>query len=218
MKKILLIFFLIIVYIIVIKYKVENAFVEKIDLNLKENEMGITFITLEDSKSLLINKDDVKLLVVLEYLNSNKINNVLKMFGVEKLDYIIMNDEYNIDILANKNKVINNKQLKIKDISFFNHDNELKINYLDHNFCVYEKISEKSFYDDCKYIYFLTVDKDIKVNDSVNMVFYNEDTNPTYLENLYNQWIDIYMVKKDYFVTLKLDEDNYDTITLPLNN
>lgn len=218
MKKIFLIFFLIIVYVIIIKHKIADTFVEKIDLNLKDKEMGITFITLEDSKSLLINKDNIKMLVVLEYLNSNRMNDVLKVFGIDKLDYILMNDEYNIDVLANNSKIINNKQLKIKDVSFSNHNDEMKISYLNHNFCVYEKISNQNFSDDCKYIYFLTVDKDVQVNDNVNMVFYNEDTNPDFLEPLYNQWIDVYMVKKDYFVTLKLDEDNYDTITLPLNN
>ena len=216
MKKILFIFFLIIVYILIIEYKMDDTYVSKIDLNLKEKEMGITFINLEDSKSLLINKEDIFILVILEYLNDNKINEVLKMFGIEKLDYVLMNDEYNMDILVS-NKVINKKKFKVKDISFFNNDNELKINYLDHNFCVYEKIQEESD-KDCKYIYFLTVDKKIEVDEEVNMVFYDEDTNPDYLESLYNQWIDIYMIKKEYFVTLKLDEDNYDTITLPLNN
>ena len=59
MKKIFFIFFLIIVYILIIEYKMDDTYVSKIDLNLKEKEMGITFINLEDSKSLLINKEDI---------------------------------------------------------------------------------------------------------------------------------------------------------------
>ena len=39
------------------------------------------------------------------------------MFGIEKLDYVLMNDEYNMDILVS-NKVINKKKFKVKDISF----------------------------------------------------------------------------------------------------
>jgi hypothetical protein len=216
MKKVLFIFFLVIIYIVIITEKLEPSFVEKIDLNLKENEVGITFISLTDSKSLLINRGNRKILVILEYLNSHKINNALKLFGAESLDYIVMNNNYSVDITAKNNIIIGNKEIELYDIDFSIKNDVLKIEYQDHDLCIYQKENPRKLTENCHYIYFLKVDKNLNINDSVNMIFYDEDTNPDYLESIFDKWIDIYMIKKNYYVTLKLDEDTYDTITLPI--
>lgn len=217
MRKILLIFFLIIIYVIIITKKIDQAFVEKIDLNLKQNEMGITFISLDDSKSLLINKGSTKILMVLKYLNNHKINDVLKMFNVKKLDYILMNGNYNISVKTNRKEIIPNKKMEISDMEIINDHDVIKIDYLNHRFCIFEKSNPVRLNGDCQYIYFLNINKNVSINDETNMIFYNEGTNPIFLEPVYDKWIDIYVIKKDYYVTLKLDEDNYDTITVPLD-
>ena len=218
MKKVLFIFFLIILYTIIITKKIDQAFIEKIDLNLKEHEMGITFISLDDSKSLLINKDQTKILVILEYLNSRKINDILKIFDVNKLDYILMSNDYSIDLKTDNCEIIVNKELEIADIEFKAIKNIIQIEYLEHNFCVYSGLNPTKLNNECHYVYFLNINKDVTINDSTDMIFYNEGTNSDFLEPVFDKWVDIYMIKKDYYVTLKLDEDTYDTITLPLTN
>lgn len=215
MKKVLFIFFLIIVYSIVITKKIDPAFIERIDLNLTASEVGITFISLDDSRLLLINKDQTKILVIVEYLSGNKINNILRMFDSTKVDYVLTNHKYNIDFQFDNIKMITNKKLEIEGIGFTNKKDTIQIQYLDHSFCVYEKLTTTKVSEDCHYIYLLNIDKNVGINDNTNMIFYNEGTDSEFLEPIFDKWVDIYMIKKDYYVTLILDKDTYDTITIP---
>lgn len=194
--------------------RVDKTFVEKINLNLKENEMGVTFISLEDSNSLLINKDKLRILVVLKYNKGKGLKSVLDMFGATDLDYILMNKYYDINISA-KNIMVN-ERLSFNNINFEISKNFIKLNYLNHNFCIYNKTYPSIIKKGCQYIYILDVYKKVNIkNDNINMIFYNEESNSELLEPLFDKWIDIYMIKNNYYVTLKLDEDSYDIITLP---
>ena len=52
---------------------------------------------------------------------------------------------------------------------------------------------------------------------NIDIIFFNEDTNiPTYfLEDIYSKWIDIYRLKEDELVVLKLDNEDYQILVIP---
>lgn len=90
---------------------------------------------------------------------------------------------------------------------------KLQVAYIqNYKFCIYnnEKITEMTF-KDCNFIYIYANknNENIKLNDTVDVVFYNENIKLSnkFLEEVYIKWIDIYPVGKNTNITINLDED-----------
>lgn len=183
---------------------IQSTSIEKIDLNLQDNELGIIFLNLENSNSMLLSLNGKNILYVLNYTKFDDINNYLKPFNLS-IDYIIVNSDYNISL---KDKIILDKYLYINNI-FFNKDQYVMISYGDKSLCIDPSLNN------CDYVYY-SYDIPIYINDNTKLFLYNDIITDKYLKEVYNKWIDSYKISKNIYTILKI-KDNYEVLEIPKN-
>lgn len=90
---------------------------------------------------------------------------------------------------------------------------KLQVAYIqNYKFCIYnnEKITQTTL-KDCNFIYIYANKNKEKIilNDTIDVIFYNENIKLSnkFLEEIYIKWIDIYPVGKNTNITINLDED-----------
>ncbi len=102
MRRIIVLFILVLLCFFLIRFKIKKASLEKIDLKLNKDEIGII---LYNSKQygFLLEIDKLNTLYIFKY--NKKINNLKNIFNIEKIDNIISNNEINNNIkIYNYNK------------------------------------------------------------------------------------------------------------------
>ena len=200
MKKILLIFLLIFLYSCCLVKKDQSVFFENVKFKFRSNEAGITFLSLDNNRSLLIQRGDIKILLILEYLDFTKIEEVLTQFNITQLDYVLKPDGVEIPTEAKKVEILGNN--KIDSFFFAREANRIIITYLDYRFCVYDQGSVKQTIQDCSFLYFLNVDQVSDVSESTKIIFYDEGIKDTIMEKFYGKWVDQYGLREKEYVTL----------------
>jgi len=190
MKKIILIIILFIIIFAIFYKKEQKVSIEYIDYNLEYNELGITFLDLNDSNSLLLTLNNTNILYIINYKNSKGLKKNLYRLN-KKIDYIVMNKKYDINIKASK-KIIN-ERLIINNIIIEN-VNYQAIKYNNKTLCINSS--------NCDFIYF-TKDN-IKLNNN-KAIFINRNVHMK--DSLYEQWVDIYKLNNSVYTILKLKED-----------
>ena len=195
MKKYFIIIILIILNILVYTDKTILSSSSKINLDLKEEEIALSIISLDNSKSILINKKD---LFVLEYIDSLNLEKVINLYGVNILRNLIQNNNDLINIKSYNKQTLNNK-IMIDNITFEVNDNIKIINYKNYNFCIYKSGTNKNFSDEVLAVFF---DKNIKENK---------------IEKYYDKWVDSYILNDKTFYTLKFLNNDYEVIEDKIN-
>lgn len=198
MKKIFLIIILLIICLFIFISTSEPVNLEKIDLNLEYDELGILFLNLNNSNSLILSLNDINILYIIDYEDDKEIKKELDNLNM-KLDYIVMNNNYDIDLGVSKQII--NKKLIINNIIFNN--SYQSINYNNQSLCINNV--------NCDYIYYTK--KDIKVNDN-KVLFFNQKLKLP--DNLYKEWVDIYKINKSIYTILKI-KDSYKVIEIIKN-
>lgn len=195
MKKIYLILFLIVTNIFLLCVKIYSNKLKNINLRLKDNEIAIVILSLEDSKSLLIKSQDSYFLYTFDYLSEKNLNSNISLF-TEKLDYVFMKEEYALSyphkIHLDGLTVLQNIQLEPN-----------KIHYNNYTFCINEV-------ENCDFIY-LTEEKEVSSKKSI--IFYDYTLSNSYIESFHDDWIDVYKVSSGGYTILLLGTD-YDVIYL----
>ena len=169
------------------------------DYNYLDNN-SIRYIYNDDGVSLLINKDNIYYLLLLDSDNIDiEVDYLIKLNNIKsKIKY---NEEYYL-----------NKDININDIEFKIND-KIEIIFNNNKFCIYVKALDKDNYNDCDYLYLYNIDKDFYITLSNNLLvlFYDEYTkfNYKFLRELANVWIDSYTVSKDSYLTLTIYYDNF---------
>lgn len=210
MKKyfIILILFILNIFLYTNKAKMSSA---QIDLDLEKDELALSIFSLDNSKSILINKSD---LLILEYIDSLSLQKNLDLYGINVLDNIILNNQDITDIKSYNKQTLNNK-IKLGSIDIIKNDNIKIINYYDYSFCVYKSGKNKQL-NNCDFIYFLDMDK-VDFTDDVLVVFFDSSIDEDKIENYYDKWVDSYILNDKIIYTLKLLPNDYDVIEVPLN-
>ena len=185
MRKILFILFLLLFNILLIYSKVKS--INNINLKLKKDELAIVIINNPKSKSLLLLKNDISILYVLDYQNDSNIKDDVLNF-TSKLDYVFMNDNYDIPF---KNK----KLIKSKIIEKIIMDKN-KITYNNYRFCIDKELS-------CDITY-LIKEKEL-VGDNLKSVIYNSEINPS----IKNDWLDTYSIGFNNYIIIFI-KDSYE--------
>ncbi len=188
MKKIILIVLLFVINISIFKLSEKTVSLEKIDFNLEYNELGIVFLNLETSDSLLLSLNDINILYLINYQNSLQLKEEITKMKLD-IDFIVMNENY--DIPFNVPKKIVNDSLNLNNITF-NNDNYKSINYNNQSLCINNT--------NCDYTYFTK--PEIKVNDN-QLLFFNSDLKLP--DNLYKEWVDIYKINPNVYTVLKIN-------------
>lgn len=210
MKKyfIILILFILNIFLYTNKVKMSSA---QIDLDLEKDELALSIFSLDNSKSILINKSD---LLILEYIDSLSLQKNLDLYGINVLDNIILNNQDITDIKSYNKQTLNNK-IKLGSIDIIKNDNIEIINYYDYSFCIYKSGKNKQL-NNCDFIYFLDMDK-VDFTDDVLVVFFDSSIDEDKIENYYDKWVDSYILNDKIIYTLKLLPNDYDVIEVPLN-
>lgn len=157
------------------------------DYNYLDNN-SIRFIKTGNDTELLINKDDVFYLIILDNKNSDIY-----------YDYLIdMNSISSINI----NNII------------FNVNDKIEILFDDKKFCIYKKELDRDNYSDCDFIYLYKIDNDfyITLNNNISVLFYDaySSFNYRFMYMLSNVWIDSYTIDEDSYTTLTLKDNDYE--------
>lgn len=194
-KSVLLILLLLIININILKSK--EVAVEKIDLNLNYNELGVVFFSNKSFNSLILSLNNINILYIIDY-DESLVKELRKINF--KINFIVMNNNY--DVSLNVPKKIVKSSLNLNNI-IFNNGNYVSINYNDNTLCINNT--------NCDYVYYTT--DNIKVNDN-KILFYNENLHIS--DNIYNEWIDIYKVNKSVYTILKIS-NQYDVIEIIKN-
>ncbi len=211
MKKYFIIIILIILNILVYMDKTILSSSSKINLDLKEEEIALSIISLDNSKSILINKKD---LFVLEYIDSLNLEKVINLYGVNILRNLIQNNNDLINIKSYNKQTLNNK-IMIDNITFEVNDNIKIINYKNYNFCIYKSGTNKNL-SICNFIYFLDMDN-INFSDEVLAVFFDKNIKENKIEKYYDKWVDSYILNDKTFYTLKFLNNDYEVIEDKIN-
>lgn len=210
MKKYLIILFLLLLDVSLYVNKVETSMTEVIDLKLQDNELAVTILSLENSKSVLLNNTD---LLILEYIDSTDIQETLNLYNVDILDNLILISNDVVDVKS-YNKQTLNKKVEIKNVNILKNNNIITINYLDYNFCIYKEGLNKIL-NSCDFVYFLSLDN-IDFSDEVLVTFFDSIIKKEKIEKYYDKWVDSYILNVKSFYTLKLLKDDYNVIEIPI--
>ena len=114
MKKYILIITLIVINLL---FYIKNSNIEsvsKVNLKLDKNELGVIFYNTEFSDFIILNKDNSNIMFLINYSDVNELQEHIYN-SKYNLNYIIMNENYDISILHKK--VVKNK-LTLGNIQF----------------------------------------------------------------------------------------------------
>lgn len=212
MRKMILIMLVIIVECCYLSKKSIPVFIEKIDLKLKENEIAIINLYFNKNKGMVIKTVDTDVLLLIDLKDKNKLLANLDDFGIE-VDYLLSFDDCDI---PSDDKQILNDTLEINGIKFYKNNNNITINYQNHNFC----ILDDNYIDDinnCHYIYWDNPSGKIETNYEPELILYQK-LNEDFLEKTYDKWIDTYYVDPAYYTILKLNSISYNLINVPIKD
>lgn len=174
--------------------------VEKINLSLQENELGIIFININNNNGLLLSLNNKNILYLIKYSNYDDIFKYLNPLNIN-IDYTIMNSDYNVV----GNKIVFNDYLYLNNITF-NKKDYIIINYNDQTLCI------NPTYNNCDYIYY-TYDTKFYINDYTKIFIYNDIINK---DKFYDKWVDSYKISKNNYTILKI-KDTYEVLEIPKN-
>lgn len=196
MKKLIIIIFLSLIFM----SKTNKVSIEKINLSLKYNELGIIFINVKNNNGLLLSLNNKNILYLIKYSNYNEIINYLLPLNIN-IDYIIMNSYYNVS----GKKIIFDDYLYLNNIHF-NKKEYIMINYNDLSICINPTLNN------CDYVYY-TYNTDIYINNYTKVFIYNDNINNN---TVYDKWVDSYKISSNNYTILKIMND-YEVIEIQKN-
>lgn len=160
---------------------------------------SIRFIRTDTDTSVLINKDEIYYLLL---LNEENINDIGVHYIIKYKD-IRTNINREEEYLLEDNITINNIE--------FNINNKIEINLNGHKICIYLKELSVDDFEDCNFIYLYNPDKNfyITLNNELLGLIYNSYTkfNYKFLHHLATVWIETHAIDKNTYLTINLEDD-----------
>ncbi|MCI9110768.1 MAG: hypothetical protein HFH47_03020 [Bacilli bacterium] len=195
MKRIIIL--MIVLFFVLLHIDTSALVAKHIDLRLKENEMSIVFIRLQNSKSLLINDLKTSNLFILDYKNDEGIKNALNVFDSHP------------DIFFLKHSV----EKKVDSIYVTKRDGIFKVRVNNYTLCIYD--NDGGNLKTCDFVYLMNLNKSFTIDENINTIFYDDDIDKKLLLEVQESWIDNHIVGTDSFTILKLSEESYNVVVVP---
>ncbi len=189
MKKLIVILVLLIFNFCIVYAKMIDKKLEKVDIKLKKEELGIVVINLNNSNSLLLKYEDKYILYLIDYVADNNIENS-KMIFTDYVDYIYMNNYYNYK----EDKVFIAKAKTIGKLTLMRN----KILYKKQTICINQS-------NGCDFV-FLT-HNDILLTKTNKAVFYDNTLSETYIDYIKNFWLDKYPLSKQSYTVITIGDE-----------
>ena len=103
MRKIVIIITLLLFNFCIVYAKIKDKNLDKVDIQLKEDELGIAVITLEGSTSLILKYQDKYIFYLVDYINDIDLDTNIKVFTDNVYNsYMAKNYAYDAQILKEK--------------------------------------------------------------------------------------------------------------------
>ena len=138
-----------------------------------------------------------------------------KFNNIDRVDYLVLLDETDVDIDYQDKYILDNR-LVLDGVEIFL-DNMIGIVFDNYLFCIY---GDEWFYKDdfgkCDFIYILNGEDriDISFSDRVKVLFYNSGSEfkMSFLEKMCGSWLDTYIVSKNEFISLVVNDEFYEVL------
>ncbi len=195
MKKGIVLF--IILFLIFLHVDIRAFVAKNIDLKLRDNETGIVFLRLNNSKSLLINDVETSNLFILDYKNDEGIENAVKIF------------DSNPDIFYLKRSV----DKKVDNIYITKVDGMYRFRINNYTLCIYD--DNECELKNCDFVYLMNLSKSFVPSENISTIFYDDDISKKWLLEVQESWVDSHIVGTDSFTILKLSEESYNVVIVP---
>ena len=189
MKKVGVVFFLLVFNFCIVYAKIKDNHLNHVDIKLTGDELGIVTIKLDNSTSLLLKYQDKYLLYLIDYIDSKNIKTSEAVF-TDYIDYVYMNNNYNYN---EDNAKIVDKQV-IEELVLSRN----VIDYKDYRLCINQSTN-------CDFV-FIT-HNDVMINENVKAIFYSTDLDEQYIDYLEKIWTDSYRISKDSYTIMTLGDD-----------
>lgn len=199
---------ILIIVIVVICPKIKPKLIIETYNELENEEISITILNNDTSKSLLINNED---LIIITYIDENKIKEILEQLEIKKLNNLITLEDIKLNI--NSKNIINlNKTINLNNIKISEEENIIKIKHKNNIFCIYENGLNQDL-DECQYIWFIELEQ-ADFNDDTKVIFFDNSINKKNIEELSDKWVDSYILNNKVYYSLKINKKNYDIIDI----
>ena len=161
---------------------------------------SIRFIRTDDETSLLINKDNIYYLFLI-----NKQNIDIEVDYLIKYKSTKTNIKYKEEYLLNNDLTIDNVSFKV--------NNKIEIYFNNQSICIYLKELDEDDYNNCNFIYLYNPDKDfyITLTSDLYGLFYHSYTkfNYRFLHHMSTVWIDSFTIDSSSYTTLTIENDDF---------
>lgn len=186
MRKIVIIITLLLFNFCIVYAKIKDKNLDKVDIKLKEDELGIAVITLEGSTSLILKYQDKYIFYLVDYINDIDLDTNIKVFTDNVYNsYMAKNYAYDAQIL--KEKIIGDLTLKPDQIT-----------YKDYNICLNHS-------RDCDIV--IALSNDVLLTKDINAILYRTDLDEGYLDYIDTFWVDKYRLTNQNYIVITLGAD-----------
>lgn len=199
-------FILLLLVFMPIKKTIKPAFIDKIDLKLAKDELAIIFLTNNNNKALLLKHDTKAFLFLFKSADGASLKQDLKVFAVDKLDYLFTDIKDTSDLSYTLKKPLKGSYSEV-----FTKE-KLNLTYQGKKFC----IVEDKFNGECDYLYLLDTTKEVLPSINTKLVIYDKTLDNKIKESLYQKWLDKDVLDKMEYYVLKLDGEKFERILIPL--
>ena len=197
MKKIL---FIIIIfgYCLFIKSNIYSRTLKQITVQLNPGEVGITFLSNDNVKGILLHHQNQNELLILEIVNQFQFRTEFPVFHNLSFNHVFVLSELEKSKMKGQNiQVLDNEFLN--DIKLKNRNDMVEITFEDLTFCI--ATDEHANLQLCDFIYLSNSDVDFHSSEKVKLIIYDSSvSNQTRLNN-YGQWIDTLIIPENNYIT-----------------
>lgn len=211
MKKIL---FIIIIfgYCLFIKSNIYSRTLKQITVQLNPGEVGITFLSNDNVKGILLHHQNQNELLILEIVNQFQFRTEFPVFHNLSFNHVFVLSELEKSKMKGQNiQVLDNEFLN--DIKLKNRNDMVEITFEDLTFCI--ATDEHANLQLCDFIYLSNSDVDFHSSEKVKLIIYDSSvSNQTRLNN-YGQWIDTLIIPENNYITFIWNREGYEAVMIP---
>lgn len=207
--------FLFLIYLKLVTLHVDSLVLKRIKFNLQKDQVGVTFMSEDNMKALLLHYRNKDTLVVLEALNGLELENSKLFFQIQKFDQIILNDGVILEeSYQKKGKILADTPILVDDIKIFHDKNNVILNYDTKNLCIYE--DTQIDFSRCDFVYFLNSNMKEEIPSTVSIAIYDPSISEETMLKNYASWVDTIKLSDDYFATIIFNKKDYQSFKIPL--
>lgn len=212
MKKIIMIIVIVFCCFLFMNICVSSQVLDNIKINIKEDQIGITFLNSDNTKGILINHHNKNYIILLEVLNQFYFRKEFFMFHNISIDYtFVLSEEDKRKVLYTNSEVLDDRLLE--DIKLDKEEELISIEYFNKKFCIVNQPDIEV--NTCDFIYISNNLLKMNISDTTKFVIYDTGVEDDIRMQNYNQWIDTIKLAPDFYFTFVWDENDYETITVP---